>query len=191
MKSNRSASERCERHFHQISKALDCWTGSQDADSAVQWRSDAEKNLLLQIPGWKEETVKNRAFHSWQQTLKSNDERAMNSLCTLQSTSLSLQQKVNKVATELSCTPTPTGVADALAKRLLHTRDDTGEACLGKYMCRLCDFNSLEEKRLQEHIEEAHAHSEEGNWLAATCWSASNSLDFSSVCLVGLCKYVA
>ena len=74
----------------------------------------------------------------------------------LEIVNLSFDVKLGRVAAMLECTPTISGIGEALSRRLLYERGDDVDERLDRYACRLCNFSCDEQKDFYEHLVEKH-----------------------------------
>eukprot|EP00435_Cladocopium_sp_Y103_P063361 s1426_g25.t1 len=162
--------------------SLDCLASA--GHGVVMWRSEFEKEMLFGLHGWVEDDRKKQTFHSLQEILRSKDEDALKHLETLRSSSLPLQKKLEKVAVDLRlrCAPTMSSVQEVLARRFLHVPDESAEASLEKYVCRLCDFHCTV-------VDLAEESGDERRLGTALSWTCGDGQREESACVVCARKF--
>eukprot|EP00438_Fugacium_kawagutii_P021906 Skav207153 [mRNA] locus=scaffold573:217434:220210:+ [translate_table: standard] len=77
----------------------------------------------------------------------------------LEDSNLQFDTKLSRAAVLLECTPTFTGVGEALSRLILcsYDDDDDVERPLQRYQCRLCKFGACGHKEFLEHIVDKHS----------------------------------
>ena len=114
---------------------VECLSLEGDALCGVLWRSAAERALMFSIPGWREEGKGKEEFHPLQDFCKHwfPEAEEMECLDLLENTQRPLAWKLEQVARRLDCSPTVSGVQEALAKRLLRPFPDDAGECLQNF----------------------------------------------------------
>ena len=140
---------------------LDCLELSDDMEGGVKWRSEIERSLMYSIPGWHEGYVPQPSFVPLTELLCFEEESSSPSLLedvflVLENVNMPFAIKLQRVAATLDCTPTISGIGEALARRLLHHSSDDVEEPLDRYVCRLCHFSADNQKAFHEHLVEKH-----------------------------------
>ena len=133
--------------------------GVPDRGEVVPWRSDFERDLMFQIPGWCEESLPKESFVPTVEMLPTGTNPvAVEVLQYLGDTAVSFHRKLPAVAEKLGCARDWAHVSEALSKLLLHQYIDDSEM-LDRYNCRLCGFGCGSEAKFLEHLESSHAAS--------------------------------
>ena len=140
---------------------LDCLQLSDDMEGGVKWRSETERSLMHSIAGWHEGYVPQPLFVPLLDMLSVDEESSSPSLLqevflVLENVNMSLPIKLQRVAAMLDCTPTISGIGEALARRVLHHSTDDVDEPLDRYVCRLCLFSADNQKDFHEHLVEKH-----------------------------------
>ena len=139
----------------------DCLELSEDMEGGVKWRSDTERALVHSIVGWHEGYAPQPCFVPLTDILFGADRSSVPAsvsevFLVLENVNMSFAVKVQRVAAMLECTPTISGIGEALAERLLHRSDDVAEERLDRFTCRLCHFCCDDQKSFLEHLVEKH-----------------------------------
>ena len=133
--------------------------GVPDRGEAAPWRSEFERDLMCQIPGWSEQSLPKESFVPTVEMLSTGTNPvALEVLQYLGDTAVSFYRKLPAVAEKLGCAVDWVHVSEALSKLLLHRHIDDSEM-LERYNCRLCGFGCGSEKKFLEHVETSHATS--------------------------------
>ena len=133
--------------------------GVPDRGEAVPWRSEFERDLMFQIPGWCEESLPKESFVPTVEMLPTGTNPvAVEVLQYLGDARVSFDRKLLAVARKLGCAADWLHVSEALSKLLLHQYIDDSEI-LDRYNCRLCGFGCGSEVKFLEHLESTHAAS--------------------------------
>ena len=133
--------------------------GVPDRGEAVPWRSEFERDLMFQIPGWCEESLPKESFVPTVEMLPmGTNPVAVEVLQYLGDAPVSFDGKLLAVARKLGCAADWLHVSEALSKLLLHQHIDDSEV-LDRYNCRLCGFGCGSEVKFLEHLESTHAAS--------------------------------
>ena len=131
--------------------------GVPDRGEAVPWRSEFERGLMYQIPGWSEETFQKESFVPTVEMLSAEASPvAVEVLQLLGDASVLFETKLPVVAQKLGCAVDWLHVSQALSKLLLHRYIDDSTV-LDRYNCRLCGFGCGSESKFLEHLESSHA----------------------------------
>ncbi|CAK9066078.1 unnamed protein product, partial [Durusdinium trenchii] len=138
---------------------VECLSLEGDSLRGVLWRSAAERALMFSIPGWREEGKGKEEFHPLQDFCKHwlPEADEMECLDLLTNTQRPVTWKLEQVARRLDCSPTFSGVQEALAKRLLRSFPEDAGDCLQKFCCRLCPTDCADAKSFKEHVAQEHA----------------------------------
>ena len=138
---------------------VECLSLEGDSLRGVLWRSAAERALMFSIPGWREEGKGKEEFHPLQEFCKHwlPEADEMECLDLLTNTQRPVTWKLEQVARRLDCSPTVSGVQEALAKRLLRSFPEDAGECLQKFCCRLCPTDCADAKSFKEHVAQEHA----------------------------------
>ncbi|CAK9076369.1 unnamed protein product [Durusdinium trenchii] len=138
---------------------VECLSLEGDSLRGVLWRSAAERALMFSIPGWREEGKGKEEFHPLQDFCKHwlPEADEMECLDLLTNTQRPVTWKLEQVARRLDCSPTVSGVQEALAKRLLRSFPEDAGECLQKFCCRLCPTDCADAKSFKEHVAQEHA----------------------------------
>ncbi|CAK9076536.1 Transketolase [Durusdinium trenchii] len=138
---------------------VECLSVEGDSLRGVPWRSAAERALMFSIPGWREEGKGKEEFHPLQDFCKHwlPEADEMECLDLLTNTQRPVAWKLEQVARRLDCSPTVSGVQEALAKRLLRSFPEDAGECLQKFCCRLCPTDCADAKSFKEHVAQEHA----------------------------------
>ena len=133
--------------------------GVPDRGEAVPWRSEFERDLMFQIPGWCEESLPKESFVPTVEMLPmGTNPVAVEVLQYLGDATVSFDRKLLAVARKLGCAADWLHVSEALSKLLLHQYIDDSEI-LDRYNCRLCGFGCDSEVKFLQHLESTHAAS--------------------------------